>query len=71
MYINLRKVSRIIGFILALLVLVFGVLTFVIAISIQEQITSALVSIFGLQLMWFILWVTKPRYEKEARNEKK
>jgi len=71
MYINLRKVSRIIGFILALLVLVFGVLTFVIAISIQEQIASALVAIFGLHLMWFILWVTKPRYEKEARNEKK
>lgn len=59
MYINLKKVIKVIGVIIGFSVLGFGIFSYIIALSAQQQTVGALTSIFGLQFAWFILWVIK------------
>lgn len=59
MYINLGKIIKLPVLLVGLVIVGFGVYKFITAININQQIASTLVAIFGIQLMWFLLWVTK------------
>lgn len=59
MYISIFKIIRLPGIILGILPIGFGVYKFIVAPNINQQIAATLVAIFGLQLVWFILWSTK------------
>lgn len=43
----------------ALAITAFGVYKFIVALNINQQIASALVGIFGLQLMSLVLWIIR------------
>ena len=59
MYINFKKIIKILGLIAAAAVLVFGIFSYGISLSAQQQTVGVLTAIFGLQFVWFILWVTR------------
>lgn len=59
MYINIVKILQIIGLIVGLTILGYGIYSTVMATNAQLQIAAILFAIFGLQLIWFILWITK------------
>lgn len=59
MYLNLTKIIQIGGIVVSLVAIIFGVYKFIVASNINQQIASTLVAMFGLQLMWFVIWVTK------------
>ncbi len=59
MYINVGKIIRIPVILTGLVIVGFGVYKFITAVNINQQIASTLVAIFGVQLMWFILWLTQ------------
>lgn len=62
MYINLAKMMRIPGIILGIVLIGFGVYGYGWASpTINQQIASALIAIFGLQFMWFVCWITGKR----------
>lgn len=61
MYIDFKKIIKIFGLILATAVLVFGIFSYIISLSAQQQTVGVLTSIFGLQLVWFISWITKEK----------
>lgn len=57
MYINLGKILKIASLVAGVIILAFGVIRFIFGTNLQLQSASALVAIFGLQLIWFILWL--------------
>lgn len=59
MYINLGKLLRVPAVLIGLVIVGFGVYKFITALNINQQIASTLVAIFGVQIMWFLLWATK------------
>lgn len=62
MYINIGKLLRLPVLIISFIVLGFGIFKFFEAGfngTINQQIASTLVSMFGLQLLWFSLWIGK------------
>jgi hypothetical protein len=59
MYINIGKIIRIPVILTGLVIIGFGVYKFITAVNINQQIASTLVAIFGVQLMWFVLWFTQ------------
>ncbi len=59
MYLNLGVILRVIGATVGLIIVGLGIYKFVVASNINQQIASSLMALFGLQLAWFILWVTK------------
>lgn len=61
MYINFKKMIKILGLILSAAVLVFGIFSYIISLSAQQQTVGVLTSIFGLQLAWFVSWVTEEK----------
>lgn len=61
MYINLTKIIQIGGLVVSLVAIGFGLYKFIVAANINQQIASTLVATFGLQLMWFVLWITAGR----------
>lgn len=61
MYINVKKILKTIGLLLSLGILAFGVISYGISLSVQQQIVGVLTAVFGLQLTWLILWVTKEK----------
>lgn len=61
MYIDIAKILKIPVIIVGLVIVGFGVYKFITALSINQQMASALVSIFGLQLTWFMLWLMRKK----------
>lgn len=59
MYINLGKIVRIPILLVGLVIVGFGVYKFITAANINQQIASTLVAIFGIQLSWFLIWLTR------------
>ncbi len=59
MYIDITKILRAPVVVMGLVIVGFGVYKFITAANINQQIASLLVAIFGIQFMWFFLWVTK------------
>lgn len=59
MYVDIAKILKIPVILIGLVIVGFGVYKFITALSINQQIASTLVAIFGLQLMWFMLWIMK------------
>lgn len=59
MYINFKKIIKILGIIAGFAVLGFGIFSYSVSLSAQQQTVGALTAIFGLQFAWFILWITK------------
>lgn len=47
------------GVAVALAIIAFGVYKFIVANNINQQIASALVGIFGLQLISLMLWIIR------------
>lgn len=61
MYINLGKIIKLPVLLIGLVIVGFGVYKFIVAVNINQQIASTLVAIFGVQIMWFLLWLTSKR----------
>lgn len=61
MYINLGKIIKVPVMLVGLVIVGFGVYKFITAVNINQQIASTLVAIFGIQLMWFLLWATQEK----------
>lgn len=62
MYINIGKLLRFPLLLIAVIILGFGIYQFFqsgFTGTINQQIAATLVSIFGLQLLWFALWLAK------------
>lgn len=59
MYINLTAFIKLGGVMAALVICGFGVFKFATAQNINQQIASTLVAMFGLQLGWFLMWVSR------------
>lgn len=58
MYINIGKIIKVPVILVGLVIVGFGVYKFITALSINQQIASTLVALFGVQIMWFVLWAT-------------
>lgn len=58
MYLDLTKLIKLGGVAAAFIIVGFGAFKFVTAQNINQQIASALVAIFGLQLAWFVSWLS-------------
>lgn len=61
MYVDIAKILKVPVVLIGLVIVGFGVYKFITALNINQQIASTLVSMFGLQLMWFMLWVMKKK----------
>ncbi len=61
MYIDIGKILKLPVIIIGLVIIGFGVYKFITALSINQQIASTLVAMFGLQLMWFMLWFMRKK----------
>lgn len=59
MYINVSKILRILSMLSGVVIIGFGVFKFVVAANINQQIASTLVALFGLHLVWFLLWAAR------------
>ncbi len=59
MYINIVKILQIIGLIVGLAILAYGIYSTIMATNAQLQIAAILFALFGLQLAWFVLWLTR------------
>lgn len=59
MYIDLGKIAKVPILLIGFAIVGIGVYKFITAININQQIASTLVALFGVQLMWFLVWVTK------------
>ncbi len=56
MYIDPKKlVSRLVKA-LAIIAILFGLLTYMFAVNVQQQTAAALTAIFGLQFLWYLQW---------------
>lgn len=61
MYIDIGKILKLPIILVGLVIVSFGVYKFITALSINQQIASTLVAMFGLQLMWFMLWFMRKK----------
>lgn len=61
MYVDIVKILKVPVVLVGLVIVGFGVYKFITALNINQQIASTLVAMFGLQLMWFMLWVMKKK----------
>lgn len=61
MYIDIIKILKVPVVLVGLVIVGFGVYKFITALNINQQTASTLVAMFGLQLMWFMLWVMKKK----------
>jgi len=59
MYLDIKKFGRVLGRIVSLVALGFGVASFSLSLTVQDQIAGTLVAIFGLQLFWFVTWLSR------------
>lgn len=57
MYINIFKILRVPIVLIGFIIMGFGIYKFVVALNINQQIASTLVAMFGIQFMWFFLWL--------------
>lgn len=59
MYLDIKKYGRVVGRLVAIIILIFGVVSFSLSLTVQDQIAGTLVALFGLQLFWFITWLSR------------
>lgn len=59
MYLDIKKFGRVLGRIVALAALGFGIVSFSLSLTVQDQIAGTLTAIFGLQLFWFVTWLSR------------
>lgn len=59
MYLDIKKYGRVVGRLVAIIILILGVVTFSLSLTTQDQISGTLVALFGLQLLWFITWLAR------------
>lgn len=57
MYINIFKILRLPIILIGFITMGFGIYKFIVALNINQQIASTLVAMFGIQFMWFFLWL--------------
>lgn len=57
MYINVVKIIRVPIILIGFIITGFGVYKFIVALNINQQIASTLVAMFGIEFMWFFLWI--------------
>ena len=59
MYINISKIINVIFIIIGVVILGFGMIRFILSNNLQLQIAASLVAIFGLQFIWFAVWLRR------------
>jgi multisubunit Na+/H+ antiporter MnhG subunit len=59
MYINIGKILRRLSIVVGILVLVLGVIIFALSKTATEQSSGTLLALFGLMLLWFIIWLQR------------
>lgn len=57
MYINVGKLFRILGYIVSISVILLGVVISALSHTAEEQSSGTLAAIFGLLLVWFVVWL--------------
>lgn len=61
MYINVGKLLSILLILVAILIILFGVVTFAFSQNATEQSSGTLAAIFGLLLLWFTMWLGRSK----------
>lgn len=57
MYLNVKKIGQALGLVIGCAMVLFGIVSYAVSVTVQVQISSVLVAMFGLQVVWLIIWL--------------
>lgn len=70
MYLDLKKIARWVGTAAGVLLLGFGLVSYIFSATVTEQIAATLDGILGLAVVWFMAWLREGNPEPVVKTAK-